>query len=1194
LPRRVQTAFAALALVVAPGEALDIIALRLGVPRGGDDLIVRQYLVKQVGARNGDATAIKVLGVALADPSEHVRIALPAAIAGVGGLIALDLIRTIAFNPKESPRVRAACAPAVAQLCRRGNDEAFTVLRVLVEDRAPLVARLAAEEAGALAEAGVVQGPRAQRLIGAASHAAATAVDGAAAESALRALESLVARCTPEGAQTDRDLLTQLQKVPADRPLVVRSSLPPPLFGRVLARAARDTLGLYADVVPGGYRVFRGARMTRRLWRFLHELRTRTPYKRQDQVHTLGRFYPGTLRAHSSRLGEATGTLPGEPLTVARNGGWGPHLPTVDDLLSMSVMSDQPITLYTARGMTLVRPPDGLGARLHARVMLSLRYADLASLRLRALEPRDAAEITRYVESLERAGYSLSFSPYPEADPSKQLAPVVAGPFGNRFESSGLARASAAASQIGAAGTHLVLVPPVVGEALQYGTSLSHNSLAHLGLATVVLGAGLLLRNLLHRDQIKCDRAAIPLVIGGWGTRGKSGTERLKAALFHGAGIEVLVKTTGCEAMFIHGVPGRRPTEIFIHRSYDKATIWEQRDLLSLAARLRVRTFLWECMALSPPLVEVLQEEWMRDDLSTLTNAYPDHEDVQGPAGHDVARAIASFIRRGGTTITSEEQMLPILAEQAAQRGARLEVVPSHEHELLADDLLGRFPYQEHPRNIALVRRLAVELGLDPDLATADMADHVVPDLGVLRSYPEVDCRGRALTFVNGMSANERTGFVSNWERTGCERPVDESGRWVVTVINNRFDRVARSKVFADIVVRDAAAERHVLIGTNLSGLRSYIDESLERYLEELTPFRGDETPLGLESVVETRLAGMRHRLRIGAATVEAIERELGAWGVTDVHRIVPLLRDALAAATAGAQAGQGFAQIREALMRLPLAKAAALLRCGIREEQAAWLSRSVARRAVMADVERRAREAVVQPSQRAAACERTRRAYHELFGEMIVSVDDPTATGDQVIDEIARACPPGARVTLMGAQNIKGTGLDFVYRFIRYAEVNEILERLCRTDPEETPAIATELLARSDWGWLDAAKAEETLRQIAAGLGDHRAATQVRNVAERVAVIARAAREAVEHRTKVGRSGAAVAQRVVEKTFDALDAVARRWRAEAVLDALVHREISHERAALEMRRLVDREKKGWLHRREHRLRNRAAWLPAP
>jgi len=35
----------------------------------------------------------------------------------------------------------------------------------------------------------------------------------------------------------------------------------------------------------------------------------------------------------------------------------------------------------------------------------------------------------------------------------------------------------------------------------------------------------------------------------------------------------------------------------------------------------------------------------------------------------------------------------------------------------------------------------------------------------VLKTYPTVIYRGRKLTFTNGMSANERAGFMSNWTR---------------------------------------------------------------------------------------------------------------------------------------------------------------------------------------------------------------------------------------------------------------------------------------------------------------------------------------------------------------------------------------------------------------------------------------------
>ena len=110
------------------------------------------------------------------------------------------------------------------------------------------------------------------------------------------------------------------------------------------------------------------------------------------------------------------------------------------------------------------------------------------------------------------------------------------------------------------------------------------------------------------------------------------------------------------------------------------------------------------------------------------------------------------------------------------------------------------------------------------------MADRVVPDLGVLKASPVASVRSRRLEFVNGMSANERFGCLGNWERMGFAQqdPYEQPAVWLMTVVNNRADRVPRSKVFASILVRDIVADVHVLIGTNLDGLSSYIREGLD------------------------------------------------------------------------------------------------------------------------------------------------------------------------------------------------------------------------------------------------------------------------------------------------------------------------------------------------------------------------------
>ena len=233
---------------------------------------------------------------------------------------------------------------------------------------------------------------------------------------------------------------------------------------------------------------------------------------------------------------------------------------------------------------------------------------------------------------------------------------------------------------------------------------------------------------------------------------------------------------------------------------------------------MRPSVFLWECMALTPDYVDVLQQQWMHDDLATITNTYPDHEDLQGPSGMDVATTITGFVPRRSHLLTTEQQMLPLVRDRCRQRQTTLRGVGWLESGLITDDLLDRFPYREHPDNIALVAAMADELGYSYDFAVKAMADHLIPDLGVLKTHPVAHLQASALEFTNGMSANERFGCLGNWKRLAFDRhdPRQEPAIFISTVVNNRADRVARSRVFASVLVNDLRADRHFLIGGNL------------------------------------------------------------------------------------------------------------------------------------------------------------------------------------------------------------------------------------------------------------------------------------------------------------------------------------------------------------------------------------------
>ncbi|MDQ1258062.1 MAG: hypothetical protein QG656_2671, partial [Candidatus Hydrogenedentes bacterium] len=236
-----------------------------------------------------------------------------------------------------------------------------------------------------------------------------------------------------------------------------------------------------------------------------------------------------------------------------------------------------------------------------------------------------------------------------------------------------------------------------------YFFSVYENSLYELCVFIVGLSALFMGRILYLSYAMRKARNRLPLVIGGWGTRGKSGTERLKAALLGAYGFGIFSKTTGCEAMFLYAYPFGPLREILLFRPYEKATIWEQYNVVRLADRLEADVFLWECMALTPAFVYILQRQWMRDDAATITNTYPDHEDIQGPAGIDIPEVMTNFIPRNATLVTSEEQMRPILVEAARGLGTQTRCVGWLEAGLIPPDVLGRFSYQEHPYNVALV-----------------------------------------------------------------------------------------------------------------------------------------------------------------------------------------------------------------------------------------------------------------------------------------------------------------------------------------------------------------------------------------------------------------------------------------------------------------------------------------------------------
>ncbi len=1165
-PRWVRVAALELWATIAPDDLGAEVTPWLQRRGDKDGMILRRNALRILVASEADpAQKIEAARLSSGDPSEHVRQEVCRSLARLGADVDLaELVRTDA-----SPRVRGlglrelATRAATGEVARRLAEDVLCA--ALAAEDAAVTLRCACEAIRALATgAAAVCSPE---VFAAPLNALADRRDWPPeiVEEAAATLRALEIEAAPPRRAVREALSAALAKLGEGESATIR--LPRDAtrrdVERALAVAARGDLS--AQLRPLGASRFlltRGEPRRFRLWRFLHEMRNPMPDKRKGYAHSRARAGAGEIVAPPVGMAEVTPTrVPGERQLAGPAGGWGPFLPRVDDLLAAATFWPRSIALVTSVGTITVRGPETLWGRVRARLRLTGGYVRLAELRQRSLGAAEPRERRRYAAAAAELGFAFEIG---DTDghvgrERYRIEPHVALRY------------------------LLAAVPLAAGEAWLRGArgyvlSASGNSLGQLAWVAWVIFAWLTVRAAWTQVRIARARRGIPLTIGGWGTRGKSGSERLKAALFHALRYNVVVKTTGCEAMFIHAMRDLPAQEIFIYRPYDKATIWEQRDVLHVANGLGAQVFLWECMALQPLFVETLQDEWMADPITTLTNAYPDHEDIQGPGGEDVARVIARFVPRGGVTFTTEEQMLPLLQDGARAKEARSVVVAPLEADLLPSDLLGRLPYQEHPRNVALVLALAEHLGVDRELALVEVADRVVLDLGVLKVYGPASHRGRALTFCNGMSANERAGFLSSWTRLGLDA-VDverEPGKARVVLVNNRADRVARSRVFAEILVSDVEADHIVLINSNLGGMLQFITEALDAWLRAAT--------VAGEGGVDRALARFDAALRrVGiraaeGALVDGVRFMLGGLGLSPEHAEGVLARPDVAGACEARGAGLGAA-LEDALA----AHAPAAGQEDFRGDVVAHAVRLAGR----LQVARAAREAVRVALARRAPDEADRvfrGAYRALFLDRIAVLWSPEATGDQVIDFLARQVAPGLDARVMGAQNIKGTGLDFVYRWLQIDRAREAVQRM-----EQTPSARGEILAwilsHADWGLLDVREVRGALtRAREEGSPDWTA-----HAAALDRAIARLAALEVEKAARLTSTGkVGVGARVlarVERFVDHLDSVRRTRAARRIMADLFARRVGHGRAALLLREVVGRQKGGWL------AKDLAAWV---
>jgi gamma-polyglutamate synthase len=926
------------------------------------------------------------------------------------------------------------------------------------------------------------------------------------------------------------------------------------LLARVLSVISQNHFGY--DVVKKWFSktIIQGHLFPIRLWRILYEFFHPDPSKRQGFQHTIGRHFPGQIHIPSSILSELAETkVPGEPLFIANEGGWRPYLPLVDEMIDC--LNHPMVQIYSSEGITTLKRPKSWWHRQKAYWKLVWYFADYAKLRNWNEQNQSAA--STYIKALQNLGFQIDYQTHTYPN----LSEFRADPAVQRF--------------------FPLFLPFGVGEIeisdfkefwlniQEYFFSVYQNSLEELGFFAAAVLVFFFSKHVHSNQLVNNARANIPLVIGGWGTRGKSGTERIKAALFNALGYSVFSKTTGCEAMFLHANPYDITREIFLFRPYDKATIWEHYNLLLLADKMDTDIFLWECMGLTPAYVEVLQKQWTRDDISTITNTYPDHEDLQGPAGINIPQVMTNFIPRHATLITTEEQMLPILQTAANQFHTRLHPVTWLQAGLLTPDVLERFPYEEHPYNIALVLGLAEELDIPTDFALKEMADRVVLDLGVLKTYPAAPIKTRQLEFVMGMSANERFGALGNWTRMGFRDhdPEKEPQIWLTTVVNNRADRIARSRVFASILVEDIRADQHFLIGTNLTGFLGYIRESWESYVAKQTLWSKPESALN-----RLRAAARTYRIPITKEQIQVRLRiMLGERGKEKGER--------------GKEKAELETENSTIESLLNLWEQPQKLYESLPETVDADNAKAILERLETDIKNYQAYQALAQQLEKATDSQHDEfnKIFHQLlwqwFESKLVVIHNPQISGDQMIKRICTATPPGFFNRMMGMQNIKGTGLDFVYRWQAWETCYKATNQLKSTHSPIVEQGLNTLVSFQEFGPLCAEYVHQTITQIQTtpiGQKPH-FQSQLTRILNNLQL---AMHEINAQSGEAGEKKNGLFQKwlfYVEKLLDAGDAIKRRKIADQIYKDMANGRISYQTAALEIQKLNKRQKGGWL-----------------
>ncbi|MDK2866396.1 MAG: gamma-polyglutamate synthase [Clostridiales bacterium] len=296
----------------------------------------------------------------------------------------------------------------------------------------------------------------------------------------------------------------------------------------------------------------------------------------------------------------------------------------------------------------------------------------------------------------------------------------------------------------------------------------------------VFLLSGILMGLFFERHLAQKRRKKLKHVVYVNGTRGKTTVARLIDAGLRVGGYRVFCKTTGTVPRIIDVDNRELPLKRF-----GNANIREQLKALKMAVNQSAEILVCECMAITPELQRITQDEMLQSDVGVITNVRQDHAEVMGDHLTLICDALSNTIPKSGILFTADSVFFEQLKANAAERETPTILIEPSED--LPDVSFGE--------NVALAVAVCEHLGVSRTDAVKGVRQFRMDPYDLkLFQMP-----GGAL-FANAMAANDVMSIRKIYEF--YEQEGRFTGKHRILLVNNRWDRGARAKQLIDMAVQ--------------------------------------------------------------------------------------------------------------------------------------------------------------------------------------------------------------------------------------------------------------------------------------------------------------------------------------------------------------------------------------------------------